>query len=208
MKPARLIFSLTLAAVAVVTTGCGWMPQVKIPTVKNPFARGAPAVEDPNVAFDVRRPLAPGHTLKLAVYRNLLSPSRIFEGSVVVDPKGNMHFKDAGDVRVGGHSAYQAVKSIEAAFSRQHGDTTICVQLYSIEGVPLVTITGAVRSPAVIQWFDNMNADSALPYVGGRTSHVDALAVHVTRDGVRHYHAQSAGVELKAGDLVNFSRDF
>ena len=202
MKQARLISSLALAVVVSVATGCGWMPKVKVP-----FTGGSSAAEDPKVPFDVKRPLAYGHTLKLSVYRNLLSRSRLFEGSVMVDQNGMVHFKNAGDVHAGGRTAFDAVKAIEAAFSRQYGDSTVSVQLFSIEDVPLVTITGAVRKPAVIQWFDNMSAEAALPYVGGRTSHGDAHAVHVTRDGVRHFHSQSGGVELKAGDVVNFSRD-
>jgi hypothetical protein len=52
-----------------------------------------------------------------------------------------------------------------------------------------------------------MNADTALPYSGGRTSHGDVRAVYVTRDGVRRFHAQSGGGEIKAGDIIHFSRD-
>ncbi len=202
MKPNRLTYLFTLAAAVFAAAGCGWMPKVKVP-----FTGGTPAEKDPKVSFDVRQPLAYGHTLELAVYRNLLFPSRVFQGSVMVDQKGNIQFKSAGVVHAGGRSAYQAVKAIEAAFSREYGDSTVTVQLFSIEDVPLVAITGAVRSPGVIQWFDHMNADSALPYVGSRTSHGDARAVHVTRDGARRFYAHSGGVELKAGDIVKFSSD-
>jgi protein involved in polysaccharide export with SLBB domain len=207
MKQASPTHALALAVVVFAAAGCGWMPKVNMPKIPMPFSGGTPAVDDPKVPFDVRRPLTHGHTLQLAVYRNFLSPSRVFDGSVVVDPKGLIHFPKAGDVRAGGRSAYDTVKAIEGAFSREYGDSTISVQLISIEDVRLVTITGAVRSPAVIQWFDNMTTDAALPYVGGRTSHGEARAVHVTRDGLRQFHAESTGVELKAGDVVNFSRD-
>lgn len=202
MKTSRLFFFLTLAATVFVAAGCGWMPKVKVP-----FTRDSPVEDDPKMPFDARRPLAHGDTLKLAVYRNFLSPSREFRGTVVVDAKGVIRFKNVGDVRVGGHKAYDAVRAIEAAFSREYGDSTVTVQLISIEDVPLVTVKGAVRSPGIIQWFDGMTADAALPYVGGRTGHGDASAVHVIRDGLRHFHASSGGVHLEAGDLVNFSRD-
>jgi len=202
MKTSRLFFFLTLAAAVFAATGCGWMPKIKVP-----FTRDSPSGEDPKVPFDVRRSLVYGDTLKLAVYRNFLSPSRYFSGTVMVDGKGMIHFKKVGDVRVGGRKAYDAVRAIEAAFSREYGDSTVTVQLFSVEDLPLVTVKGAVRSPGVIQWFDGMTADAALPYVGGRASHGDASAVHVTRDGVRHFHANSDGVDLEAGDLVNFSKD-
>ncbi len=202
MKLTRLTCLLTLTAAVLAGAGCGWMPKVKVP-----FIGGTPTEEDPKVSFNLRQSLAYGHTLKLAVYHNLISPSRVFAGTVMVDQKGNIQFKSAGVVHIGGRSAYDAVKAIEAAFSREYGDSTVTVQLFSIEDIHLVAITGAVRSPGVIQWFDNMNADSALPYVGNRTNHGDARAVHVTRDGVRRFHAHSGGVELKAGDLVKFSSD-
>lgn len=202
MKTSRLFFPLALAAAMFVAAGCGWMPAIKVP-----FTRDSPAGEDPKAPFEVRRALVYGDTLKLAVYRNFLSPSRYFKGTVMVDGKGMIHFKRVGDVRVGGRKAYDAVRAIEAAFGREYGDSTVTVQLFSIEDLPLVTIKGAVRSPGVIQWFDGMTADAALPYVGGRTGQGDASAVHVTRDGVRLFHANSDGVKLEAGDLVTFSRD-
>ncbi|MCE9519773.1 MAG: polysaccharide biosynthesis/export family protein [Verrucomicrobia bacterium] len=202
MKQTRLVYILSLTAAVFAAAGCSWMPKVKVP-----FTSGTPVAEDPQVSFDVRRPLTSGHTLKIAVYRNLISPTKAFAGSVMVDQKGNLQFKNAGVVHVGGRSAYDAIKAIEAAFSREYGDSTVTVQLFSIEDVSLVTVTGAVRSPGVIQWFDNMNADSALPYVGDRIKQGDARAIHVTRDGVRRFYAHSGGVELKAGDLVKFSSD-
>ena len=202
MKTSRAFLFSIVAAAVFAATGCGWMPKVKMP-----FTRDSPAEGDPKAPFDVRRPLSHGDTLKLAVYRNFLSPSREFEGTVMVDRKGLIHFKKAGDVRVGGRKVYDAVKAIEAAFSREYGDSTITVQLFSVEDVPLVTVKGAVHSAGVIQWFGGMSADAALPYVGGRTGHGDACAVHVTRDGARRFHANSVGVPLEAGDLVNFSRD-
>lgn len=183
------------------------MPDIKMPEIKVPFVGGAPAVEDPVVPFAVNRPLAPGHTLKLAVYRNLLSRAREFDGSVVVDSRGLVRFKDAGEVRVGGRSPLEASRAIESAFRRLSSDSTITVQLISIEEVPLVTVTGAVRSPAVIQWFDHLTAESALPYVRGRTGGADAHAVHVTRSGARRFHATATAVALEPGDVVNFSRD-
>ena len=110
---------------------------------------------------------------------------------------------------MGGLTALQGVKAIEAAFHRhhEHSASVINVQLSHIEDVPLVTITGSVHSPAVIQWFDNISAGSALPYVGGRTSRSEARAIYVIRKGARLFHASAENVPLQPGDIVNFSSD-
>ncbi|HEY2573256.1 MAG TPA: polysaccharide biosynthesis/export family protein [Verrucomicrobiaceae bacterium] len=205
MKPSRILHSLALTAAVVVIPACDWnlASKVKVPFV----GERAPAEEDPKLSYDGRRALGYGDTLKVAVYRNFLSPARSYEGSVMVNRDGMIHFNKVVEVRVGGRNAYQAVKAIEAAFSREYGDKTISVQLYSIEDVKLVTIQGAVRSPGVIRWFDGMTADAALSNVGGRSSRGDASAIHVTREGLRHFHAQSGGVSLEAGDVLDFSGD-
>ncbi len=204
MNLSRTHHALALAAALAVIPSCDWMPKVKVPFVGD----RPPAENDPKLSYDGRRPLGYGDTLKVAVYRNFLSPSRSFEGPVMVNRNGMIHFDKVGDVRVGGRSAYQAVKAIEAAFSREFGDKTISVQLYSVEDLKLVTLQGAVRSPGVIRWYDGITADMALSYAGGRTSRGEASAIHVTREGVRRFHAQSGGVSLEAGDTVDFSRDF
>jgi protein involved in polysaccharide export with SLBB domain len=204
MNPSRILHSLALAAALSVLPACDWMPKVKVPFV----GEKAPAEDDPKLSYDGNRPLGYGDTLKVAVYRNFLSPARSFDGRLMVNRNGMIHFDKVGDVRVGGRTAYQAVKSIEAAFSREFGDKTISVQLYSVEDFKLVTLQGAVRSPGVMRWHDGITADMALSYAGGRTSRGEASAIHVTREGVRRFHAQSGGVPLEAGDMVDFSRDF
>lgn len=183
------------------------MPQVKIP-----FMGGKTHSHkkiDPKVSFTPHQILGYGQTLKLAIWRGQSSPSKIYSGKEMIDEHGLIHFKEAGDIRVGGLSALQSMKLIEASFHRLHDYSAsfITVELVEIEDVPLVTVTGAVQSPSVIQWFDGITADSALPYVGGRKSRPNVRAIYVTRKGVRRFHAGSENVILEPGDTVEFSSD-
>lgn len=205
MSVARFYHFILSVCVILACGGCGWMPKIKIP-----FTGGKPGkTADPAVPFNVRQTLGHGQTLKLVVWRGQSSPDKIFAGHVMIDEKGMIHFKETGDIRIGGLTALQAVNTIEASFHRLHdySASVIHVQLTQIEDVPLVTVTGAVRSPSVIQWFDDITANSALPYVGGRKPQTDARAVYVTRKGIRRFHASSENVPLEPGDTVEFSSD-
>ena len=183
------------------------MPKVKIPFIGG--GTGSHSSPDPKLAFNVRQTLGYGQTLKLVVWSGQGSPSKIYSGKVMVNDQGMINFKEAGDIRVGGLTAFQAAKLIEASFHRlhQYSASVINVQLSEIEDVPLVTVTGAVRSPSVIQWFDDITANSAMQYAGGRKSLSEARAVYVTRKGVRRFHAGSENVSLEPGDTVEFSSD-
>lgn len=208
MRVARFNLSIFSLSLLVACSSCGWMPKVKIPFTGG--GSGSHSSGDPKLPFNIRQTLGYGQTLKLVVWCGQSSPSKIYSGNAMINEKGVIRFKEAGDVRVGGLTALQAVQMIEASFHRLHdySGSVIHVQLTQIEDVPLVTITGAVRSPAVIQWFDDITADSALPYVGGRKSHPDARAIYVTRRGVRRFHSGSENVALEPGDTLNFSSDF
>ncbi len=183
------------------------MPKIKVPFIGGDSGKHATA--DPKLPFNVRQTLGFGQTLKLVVWSGQGSPSKIYAGNVMVNEQGLIHCQEAGDIKVGGLTALQAIKMIEASFHRLHdySASVINVQLTQIEEVPLVTVTGAVNSPSVIPWFDGINANSALPYVGGRKFHLDARAVYVTRKGVRQFHAGSENVALEPGDTVVFSSD-
>jgi protein involved in polysaccharide export with SLBB domain len=200
----RIAIVACIAGAAALLPACSSFSRLKIPFV----TKGAPAENDPLVPFDLRRPLAYGHTLELSVYRGLRSPSRIFSGRAMVSAKGYVQAGAAGDVKVGGLGVTQAARAIEAAFRRVRSGEIITVHLARIEQTPLVEIVGAVRAPGFIQFFDGMTAAAALPYVGGRTGHGGGQSITVTRRGLRMFHPGAGGVELLPGDIVEFSSDF
>src|SRR5262249_7199447 len=83
MTRSRWIFFLVLGAASLSATGCGWVSDLKVPFTGG--SKPPPADTSPSPPYELHRPLAPGHTLELAVYRNLLSHSRMFDGRVKVD---------------------------------------------------------------------------------------------------------------------------
>ncbi len=180
------------------------LPKVKVPFVGNDST--APA-DDPVVPYSVKQTLAHGHTLNLAVYAGQRSPSKVFVGSVMVDEKGLVNLGKYGEAKVGGLTAIQAEKYLEAAFRRKRGESIITVQFISIEDTPTLSIRGAVKHPAVIQYFDGASPSNVLPYVGGHGAGTSGRAVYITRNGVRAFHSDYANpdLSLEAGDVVTFS---
>ena len=200
----RKIPIAALAVATVFSASCSWIPKVKVPFISS--GESAPRVEDPAVPYDFRKPLNYGHTLEVSVYRGLNSPSRIFSGGVMVDEKGLVHFKDSGDVKVGGLNTVAALRVIDAHFHKRYVGQIIHVQLSRIETVELVTATGAVKNPTVVPWSQNLTASALLSYAGPRTKS-DARAIYVIRKGARVFHASPEGVKLEAGDVIDFSGD-
>lgn len=198
----------SLAVVALATTACS-IPKIPLPSVKIPFvgsSEDAPPADDPVVPFDPRKPLTYGHTLKVVVYRGAREPARIYSGSVMVDQEGLITFKNAGKVKVGGLQVPRAAMAIESAFGRKQGDAIIQVQIVKVEAMPLVTISGAVKSPGAVQYFDGLTVAQALAAAGGHDAS-PGRSVYVVHEGIRHFHGAVDNTPLEAGDTVIFSSD-
>jgi protein involved in polysaccharide export with SLBB domain len=209
------LFLLPAAPLALILSGCislDKLPKVsmpELPKVKVPFVGNdatAP-VNDPQVPWSLRQPLAYGHTLDLAVYAGQRSPAKVFAGTVMVDEQGKVDLGKYGAFKVGGKTASQAVRELEAAFRRKRGESLITVQLVSVEGTQLLTVHGAVKHEGVIQYFGGANPSNILQYVGGRDERASGRAVYVTRNGVRAFHSDhlNPDIELEAGDVVTYS---
>jgi protein involved in polysaccharide export with SLBB domain len=209
------LFLLPAAPVAFLLSGCislDKLPKVsmpELPKVKVPFVGNdatAPA-NDPQIPWSLKETLAHGHTLDLAVYAGQRSPAKIFAGAVMVDEHGKVDLGKFGAFRVGGKTASQAVREMEAAFRKKRGESLITVQLISIEGTPLLTVHGAVKHEGVIQYFGGANPANILQYVGGRDGDPASRAVYVTRRGVRAFHSDymNPDISLEEGDVVTFS---
>jgi protein involved in polysaccharide export with SLBB domain len=196
---------LALPAMMLALAGCS-LPKVSIPFVGG--EKPAP-VDDISVPYTVTQTLGYGHTLELSVYAGMRSPSRIYRGTVVVDQQGVIDLGKYGTVKVGGLKADRAIKAINSAITKKVSQSIINVHLERIEDVPLVNIIGAVERPGVVQWFDDAEVVSLLPYVGGRTAGVKGTAVYITHEGIRHFRGSelSEDTSLKPGDIVELSSD-
>jgi protein involved in polysaccharide export with SLBB domain len=204
----RLSLPLFLTA-AFAFSSCSIIKSVPIPFVGGDSQSSS--ASDPQLGFTQATILRTGHTLDLSVYEGLRSPNRIYRDSVVVDANGLVTLAKGVKAKVGGLTAIAAVKNIEGAFRNRVGGGIVQVQVNSIEEVPTITVDGAVKNPAVIQWFSGISLSGVLPYVGGRDLKSSGRAVYVTHKGVRKFHADTIGandaVELEPGDVVHFSDD-
>jgi protein involved in polysaccharide export with SLBB domain len=187
------------------------MPKVSMPKI--PFIGGKdgpkdvpPPADDPLIPFDPRRPLTYGHTLTLEVYRGSFNPSKLFVGRVMVDHDGNVSFKRAGVVKIGGLSVVQAAVVIGDAFAINGNGATVNVQIKKVENMPLVNVGGAVRSPGAVQWFEGQTLANVLPTVGGHDGS-PGHAVYLVRHGNRHFHESADNTPLEPGDIITFSSD-
>ena len=212
----RLFRSFWLLAFpfAFALVGCSSMklPKVslpKMPDINVPFVGddGTAPKSDPLIAYSLRQPLGPGHTLEIAAYAGQRSPAKIFTGSIMVDEDGKADLGHFGKVKLGGLNATQALIEMEGAFRRKRGESLISVHLKRIEATPLLQVSGAVAHPGVIQFFDDSNSVNILPYAGGRDRRAEGRAVYVTREGVREFHRDFAyaDIELQRGDIVTYS---
>jgi protein involved in polysaccharide export with SLBB domain len=209
MKLNLPLLSALFAVAALTLSSCGSLPKISMPKVKIPFMGGedtAPPADDPVVPFDPRKPLTYGHTLKLVVYRGARDPSKLFAGSVMVDKEGMVTFKDAGQVKLGGLTMPKAALAIQSAFMRKHGDAIVQVQIERVEDMPLIMVSGAVRSPGAMQWFEGLTVNRVLTTAGGHDASV-GRAVYVVHQGMRHFHAAPDETAVEAGDMVMFSSD-
>lgn len=167
---------------------------------------------DPEIPFNSRQPLAPGHTLRLEVYEGSRSPTRVFRGITVVDAEGNLPLAEIGTARVGGKHLPQAVDAISAIF-RVAGQTSrpLTVHLISVENTPLIGITGDVQAPEYIPAFDDVTVKKAVVVSGGRKLNSTAQGVYVARSGERRFfttiNVADERWSLRAGDVISLSPD-
>ena len=167
---------------------------------------------DPEVYFNSRQPLAPGHTLRLEVYEGSRSPTRVYRGIAVIDADGNLPLAEIGTARVGGKHLPQAVDAIGAIF-RVAGQTTrpVTVHLISVENTPLIGVKGDVQAPEYIPAFEDVTIRQAVVVSGGRRLNSTAHGVYVGRNGERRFfttiEAADNDWKLRAGDVITLSPD-
>lgn len=167
---------------------------------------------DPEVYFNSRQPLAPGHTLRLEVYEGSRSPTRVYRGIAVIDAEGNLPLADIGTARVGGKHLPQAVDAIGAIF-RVAGQTTrpVTVHLISVENTPLIGVKGDVQAPEYIPAFEDVTIKQAVVVSGGRRLNSTARGVYVGRSGERRFFTTIEAADddwrLRPGDVITLSPD-
>lgn len=168
--------------------------------------------KDPLVQFSPQMPLAPGHTLRLAVYDGSRTARLLHEGLVMVDNRGVIEFKNVGSARVGGHSAADAQVMIQSVFrAAGRAGSRVHVHLISIENTPLVTVEGDVARPLVLALTKRLSVADAIAYAGGRRRGSTSRSLYVSHEGQRSFYttvqAATAASKLKPGDIIELSSD-
>ena len=167
--------------------------------------------KDPLVQFAPHLPLAPGHTIRLAVYDGSRTAKQIFEGLVMVDERGVIEFKGVGSARVGGHTVSDAGTMIESVFrAAGRAGSRVHVHLISIENTPLVAVEGDIARPVVLPLQEGLSVSLAIQFAGGRLRNSQARSVYISHEGQRRFFVTEAAadrVKLHPGDVIQLSPD-
>lgn len=228
IAPTRLLFPalLLLGACATVkkyTPDLSRLPKPPLPTLAGlkKLTRVLPGmpetdstgVEDPKLPFEASQKLAQGHSLRLHVYEGARSTKRIYNGVVMVDAEGLVHFEEAGSARVGGLDLVDATETLARTFrlglrlTRQ-----VTVHVLSVEDVPLVAVNGDVARPSYLPAWEGMTLSQAVAHAGGRRAGSKNRGVYLIREGLSRYYADLETADVKMtpepGDIVQLSTDF
>ena len=228
IAPTRLLFPalLLLGACATVkkyTPDLSRLPKPPLPTLAGlkKLTRVLPGmpetdstgVEDPKLPFEASQKLAQGHSLRLHVYEGARSTKRIYNGVVMVDAEGLVHFEEAGSARVGGLDLVDATETLARTFrlglrlTRQ-----VTVHVLSVEDVPLVAVNGDVTRPSYLPAWEGMTLSQAVAHAGGRRAGSKNRGVYHIREGLSRYYADLETADIKMtpepGDIVQLSTDF
>lgn len=193
----------------------------KIPVPKMPDLSGVKkilpggddaTVNDPEVPFNAAGKLAYGHTLRLRIYDGAMNARELFNGRAMVDEHGVAMIGKIGSAKIGGRTLPEAERMIQSV-CRVSGRAglQIHVQIISVEGVDLISVTGDVSSPRYLPFWQGAQFSSVVNTAGGRKPNSQGRAVYVTRDGVKkffsHIGAADAWDSPKAGDIITLSAD-
>jgi hypothetical protein len=216
-------FAFTLLALASCQTVKNWVPDVPMPKLpKLPDMSGVKQMlpgsgdsvsnEDPIIPFDVRRPLAAGHTLRLEIYEGARNGKKVFSGLTMVNENGVIELGKMGSAKVGGKTLSEAVPMIESV-CRIAGRAALqtYVHVVSVENVELISVLGDVANRAQVPVWEGMSYSSLINHVGGRRAGSQGRAVYVCRRGLKKFYRDIGYLDYsdkpEAGDIVTLSGD-
>ncbi len=169
--------------------------------------------QDPDVPFDPRGTLRPGHTLRLDVHEGLRSSKQVWKGLVMVGLDGNAQIGKTGAANVRGKTLPEAARAIESVF-RVAGRTSmpLAVHIVSVENTPLIALEGDLAAgPQPLPLFDGLGVREAVRLAGGRPAASTTRGVYITRQGKKRYFRSEAAADsewrLAPGDIITLSSD-
>lgn len=215
-----LILPLICLALGSCQTVKNWVPDVPMPKIPDmtgmkrilPGSDDVASNDDPSIPFDVRRPLAYGHTLRLEIYEGARSGREVFGGLAMVDEKGVIQIGKVGSAKVGGRTLIEAIPMIESV-CRIAGKAALqtYVHVISVENVELISVTGDVSNRAQVPVWENMTFGQLVGHLGGRRTGSQGRAVYLIRQGVKKFYRSLEDLDYsqkpRAGDIVSLSGD-
>jgi protein involved in polysaccharide export with SLBB domain len=169
--------------------------------------------QDPDIDFDPRGTLRPGHTLRLQIHEGLRSAKSLWKGITVIELDGNANIGKIGSAKLRGLTLPEAATSIGAVL-RVAGMTSspVAVHILSVENVPVIAVEGDLAAgPQPLPLYDGITAADAVRLAGGRKSGSSARGVYITREGQKRYfrsiEAATNDWRLAAGDIISLSAD-
>lgn len=215
-----LILPLICLTLGSCQTVSKWVPDVPMPKIPDmtgmkrilPGSDDVVSNDDPSIPFDVRRPLAYGHTLRLEIYEGARSGREVFAGLAMVDENGVLQIGKVGSAKVGGRTLVEAIPMIESV-CRIAGKAALqtYVHVISVENVELISVTGDISNRAQVPVWENMTFGQLIGHLGGRRSGSQGSAIYLIRQGVKKFYRSQADLEYaaepRAGDIVSLSGD-
>lgn len=168
--------------------------------------------QDPNIAFDPRAPLQPGHTLRLLVREDLRSARELWSGISVIQQDGTLDLGKGGTPKIGGLTLDRAVTVIGSSF-RVAGRTSspVLVHVISVENQPLLAVAGdlAAGHTVYLPFSDELTPSQAVAYAGGRRAGSTSRALYLaTPKDERYYRdlrAADLSAKLQAGAILELA---
>lgn len=169
--------------------------------------------QDPDIDFDPRGTLRPGHTLRLEIHEGLRSAKSLWKGLTVVELDGTAKIGKIGSAKLRGLTLPEAAASIGAVF-RVAGMTSspVAVHIVSVENLAVIAVEGDLTSgPKPLPLYDNITVADAIQLAGGRKPNSTSKSLYITRSGQKRYFrsldAANNDWRLAAGDIINLSAD-
>lgn len=168
--------------------------------------------QDPDIDFDPRGTLRPGHTLRLQIHEGLRSAKSLWKGLTVIELDGSAQIGKIGSAKLRGLTLPEAAVSIGAVF-RVAGMTSspVAVHILSVENVAVIAVEGDLASgPQPLPLYDNITVADAVRLAGGRKPNSTANGLYITREGQKRYFRSLTAANdwrLAAGDIIHLSAD-
>lgn len=168
--------------------------------------------QDPDIAFEPRSTLRPGHTLRLEIHEGLRSAKSLWKGLTVIELDGTAKIGKIGSAKLRGLTLPEAAASIGAVF-RVAGMTSspVAVHILSVENIAVIAVEGdLVSGPQPLPLYDSITVADAVRLAGGRKPSSNANGLYITREGQKRYFRSITAANewrLAAGDIIHLSAD-